>query len=140
MWTWSQASQTELESCHPALQQVLHQALLLSPFDLRILEGHRDENTQTALFRAGRSQLRWPHSKHNSMPSRAVDIIPLPLDWANTFAFHVMCGVMYAAAARIDLTAQGWRLRTGQDWNGNWRNTDQSFHDAPHFELIALED
>ena len=139
-WHWSEISQQRLVTCHPVLQQVLHTALDISPFDLRVLEGHRNEDRQNELFRAGHSQLTWPHSKHNAQPSLAVDVIPLPLDWSNRFAFHVLCGVMFSAANLIKIHAKGWRLRSGQDWNGNWRNADQTFHDAPHFELVKLQD
>ena len=135
-WAWSDHSKEVLKSCHPLLQAVMTRALVLSPFDLRLLEGHRDQETQNRLYFEGRSKLRWPHSKHNEFPSLAVDVIPLPVDWENMFHFHVMAGVIFAAAIEEGISAQGWQLRTGQDWDGDWSNKDQRFHDAPHFELV----
>jgi len=134
-FAYGNESLRRLKSCHPLLQDICNKALEQSPFDLTILEGFRGEEKQNQMVREGRSQLQWPRSKHNKNPSKAVDIAPYPIDWNNTMQFHVLAGIMFAVADRQRLKDAGYRLRWGGDWNGNWSNRDQSFHDLPHFEL-----
>lgn len=137
-WTWSETSDKRLTTCNPLLQGVCNMALQISPFDLIILCGHRTEAEQDAAYREGRSELQWPASCHNDMPSSAVDVAPYPLDWQNAMQFHVLAGVMFSAASITGLAGKGHKLRWGGDWNGNWSNRDQTFHDLPHFELRSL--
>ncbi len=131
-WAWGQASLANLSTCHPDIKRVANKALELSPFDLRVIEGHRGKDVQEHMFDSGRSKLRWPDSKHNKTPSLAMDIVPLPLDWNNTLMFHLMAGIVFAAAEIEQVP-----LRWGGDWDGDWSCKDQSFHDLPHFELLT---
>ena len=39
------------------------------PCDITIVEGHRNQERQDRMVEEGKSQLRWPHSRHNLMPS-----------------------------------------------------------------------
>lgn len=50
--------------------------------DVTVICGHRGEADQDAAFAKGNSKLRFPHSKHNSYPSLAVDLAPYPIDWS----------------------------------------------------------
>jgi hypothetical protein len=52
----------------------------VSPIDFKILCGHREEKEQNEAFNKGNSKLKWPQSKHNSLPSLAVDIAPFPVN------------------------------------------------------------
>jgi hypothetical protein len=84
------------------------------------------------LFRQGKSKLRAGQSKHNSDPSRAVDVAPYPIDWNNMHRFYLLAGFMFQAASQLDI-----KLRWGMDWDMDWIHTDQTFFDAPHFELVG---
>lgn len=138
MFHFGQRSMQRLITCHPVLRLVAQKALEISPFDLVILEGHRDEATQTAAYDAGRSKVKWPDSKHNKIPSMAVDIAPYPVEWNNSFKFYALGGIMFAAAQLNDIKSQGFALRWGGDWDRDWKNNDQKFNDLPHFELVAV--
>ena len=138
IFSYGPRSEARLRTCHDVLQAVCRQALKISPFDLTILEGHRDEEAQNAYFADGKSKLKWPESKHNSSPSLAVDIAPYPVRWENTFKFYVLGGLMFAAAEQVNLKQHGFQLRWGGDWDGDWTNRDQRFYDLPHFELKRL--
>ena len=91
--------------------------------DCSILCGHRGEDAQNEAFRTGRSQLRYPQSNHNELPSKAIDAAPYPIDWDDLDRFKVFGGFVLGVAA-----AKGLRLR----WGGEWPN----FKDYPHFELV----
>ena len=92
---------------------------------------------QNSLFEAGASTLRWPDSKHNSIPSKAVDLQPYPYPdyepklWG---ALGYIAGRAYAIAAE-----EGFSIRWGGDWDGDGDTTDQKFDDLFHLELINEE-
>jgi len=100
-------------------------------FPFRVLAVYRDERLQNELFHQGLSKLKWPDSKHNCFPSRAIDITPEPVDWNNLPPFYILAGLFLATASSL-----GVKVRWGGDWNGNWNMKDQSFHDLGHFELL----
>ncbi len=125
----SERSLDILSSCHDELKQVLMEAIKI--YDFTVLEGHRGETAQTIAVESGHSKTPWPESKHNKMPSLAVDIAPYPLDWTDWKRFYYLAGIIMATAAalRIDLR-----------WGGNWDGGDldhQKFYDLPHFELVS---
>ncbi len=130
-WKWSASSRKALSTCDRRLQRVARRALEISPIDFAVIEGHRGEARQKAMVAAGRSKLRWPGSKHNALPARAMDLVPWPVDWENALRFHILAGVVFAAA-EIEAVS----LRWGGDWDGDWSAADQAFHDLPHFELV----
>ena len=83
-WNFSSRSMDRLKTCHPALQQVFREVVKIH--DCMIVEGHRPEEGQTAAVLGGTSQLPWPRSRHNSIPSLAVDVAPMidgQIDWEN---------------------------------------------------------
>lgn len=121
MYHFSRRSKKNLSTCEPALQEVLNEAI--KHFDFSVIDGHRDMETQNKYFNDGVSKVRWPNSKHNSYPSRAVDIVPYPGGFENgNEAFDRMATYVLSSAANL-----GIRL----DWGGHW----QSFPDYAHFEL-----
>ena len=106
---------------------------------------HRGEEEQNRLFDAGVSKLRYPNSKHNESPSRAVDFQPYPMPninaddpairererkklWASLAYF--------AGAARVYAYANGWKIRWGGDWDMDGSLTDNTFDDLFHLEMI----
>lgn len=132
MPVFGSASRAQLATCHPRLQLVLNEAI--KDFDFVVVEGHRDKEAQNKAYAKGLSQLPWPKGNHNATPSRAADLAPFPVDWAEGEKRHLrfafMMGVVHAAARRL-----GVRVRFGMDWNRNLDMRDESFIDMPHVEL-----
>lgn len=129
MPSFSKTSAARLHTCHVDLQSVCNEAI--KRIDFSVLEGHRGEEKQNEAFAKGFSKLRWPHGKHNGVPSRAVDLAPVPLDWNNVAAFHELARIVLEVAAEL-----GIPLRWGGDWNRNGKTNDETFRDLPHFELV----
>jgi peptidoglycan LD-endopeptidase CwlK len=106
--------------------------------DFSIIEGHRGHELQNRYFLEGKSQVRWPNSKHNTFLSEAVDICPwVPgsgLMWNNPQMFCLLAGVIKVCAE-----LEGVKIRWGGDWNGNdipvQEDPAERFSDYPHFEL-----
>jgi peptidoglycan LD-endopeptidase CwlK len=71
--------------------------------DITVVCGHRGRAEQEKAFQAGNSKLTYPHSKHNKLPSLAVDLAPYPIDWKDREAFMVLRGFVLARAAVLGL-------------------------------------
>ena len=71
---FSTISRERLDTCHPDLIRLMEHVLIWQ--DITILCGTRGQEEQDKAFFSGNSKLRFPHSKHNSSPSMAVDIQP----------------------------------------------------------------
>lgn len=131
-------SEYNLSSCSPNLQRLLREAIRRAPrwLDFAVTCGHRNEIDQGIAFRKGTSKKRWPLSKHNSLPSKAVDIRPAspfnPEDWNDRIRFARIIGFIEGVA--IDL---GIPIRLGLDFSGDGRTLDESFVDLPHIEEAA---
>tara|TARA_Y100001963_G_scaffold66293_1_gene92402 strand:- start:114 stop:506 length:393 start_codon:yes stop_codon:yes gene_type:complete len=121
-------SKKNLSTCHEDLQKVFNE--VIKYVDCSVLEGHRDERTQDRLFEEGKTKVRYPMGRHNSSPSRAVDVVPYPIDWEDRERFHLFAGFVLGVARRMGIT-----LRWGGDWNMNFEVDDNNFDDFPHFEL-----
>lgn len=126
---FSQASKKQIETLHKDLQEILFEAIRF--FDFSVIEGHRGKEKQEAAFAAGYSKVRWPKGKHNSFPSRAVDIAPYPIDWKNTERFVLAAGFILCIARQ-----KGIPLRWGGDWDSDDDTRDEKFRDFGHFELV----
>ncbi|MDB2415362.1 M15 family metallopeptidase [Rickettsiales bacterium] len=126
---FSISSQERLSQCDLRLQKICNE--VIKYFDFTIVDGYRNKEKQNNLFYSGQSKLKYPHSKHNEFPSRAVDIAPYPINWNDKERFYLLAGMMFAVAEWQNIP-----IRWGGDWNKNWKFSDQSFHDLPHFELI----
>jgi len=101
-------------------------------YDCKILCGHRPEAEQTTAFEAGNSKVAWPNSKHNKLPSEAVDAVPYPVpDWDSLHEFYRFIWFVRGCAAML-----GIDIRVGADWDGDFDITDQQFNDLPHIELV----
>ena len=129
MYKFSKRSEKNLTSADVMLENICREAIKI--VNLRVIEGHRSEDRQNHLFDIGFSKLRFPNSKHNSYPSRAVDIVPFPVDWNDRERFQHLAGIMFGIAHSM-----GVRLRWGGDWDGDKDFKDQNFHDLAHFELL----
>ena len=127
------SSKKQLMTCHPKLQRIMNE--VIKSFDISVIEGYRSNEEQEKAFRAGRSKLRAGQSKHNMQPSRAVDVVPYPVNWKQLSRFYFMGGYVQAVADEL-----GIKIRWGGDWNSNGIFSDQKFHDLPHFELADDEE
>jgi hypothetical protein len=129
-----------LETCESRLQAVVRRAMSLQLMDFTVLVGHRDQAAQEDAFERGASKRRWPNSKHNSVPSRAIDIAPWPIRWGDEDSPTRLkdIGNFYRLAGIVLATAREWNvpLRWGGDWNMDGDIYDQDFDDLVHFELV----
>ena len=129
MNSFSGKSQERLSTCHPDLQKLFNE--VIKHYDCTVVCGHRGKDEQDEAVRTGQSKLAWPHSKHNSLPSKAVDVVPFPVDWSDTSRFYHFAGFVMGVALSL-----GIKIRFGGDWNGNLQFRDEKFKDLPHFELV----
>jgi len=120
----SQLSKKRLDTCHPDIQKLVLAASEVLP-SLCVLCGHRDEEEQDRAFKSGYSKLKFPQSKHNKTPSRAVDLCIINPDgtipWNADEPWQLLMKVMKAQALKL-----GVEIVCG----GSWRTRDW-----PHFEL-----
>ena len=124
---WGKQSLTNLSQAHMVLQKLADKALEISLQDLKVICGYRNEVDQNKAFAEGKSKLKWPKSLHNSHPSLAIDVVPLPLNWDNIDAFEEMVQCFEAAWYLLDEDiTKGWILQCGADF---------SFNDYPHFQI-----
>ena len=129
MYKFSQKSKDRLNTCHEDLQKVFNE--VIKYVDCSVLEGHRDERRQERLFSEGKTKVHYPMGRHNTKPSRAVDITPYPVDWDDRERQTLFAGFVLGLARGMGIS-----LRWGGDWNRNWQVKDNNFDDFPHFELV----
>ena len=116
MYKFGRKSAQRRDECVSALRRVLDRALAYGVMDMSIICGARLTDEQKQAFAQGRSKLDGvtKFSKHQVGGntgrdlSEAVDVVPYPIDWDNKLAFHVMAGLMFAAAAE-----EGVKLSVG---------------------------
>jgi len=133
-YKFGRVSLGRLDTCHPALQYIMKEALSYGVMDFTIVEGHRPKEKQEEYYRTGKSKVQFPKGKHNKIPSLAVDIAPWingSISW-NKFHCCILNGIILSAASKL-----GIKLR----WGGNWDMdeepiTDQDFQDLVHYELV----
>jgi len=128
---FSKKSLQKLATCDPRLQMICHEAI--KTIDFTVIYGHRGKEEQDAAYKAKRTQLRWPNSKHNSMPSMAVDIAPVKyagkrvwIDWADTGMFLTLVNLVKEIARERKI-----EIVCGADW--------KSLRDYPHIELVEKQ-
>ncbi len=137
MFQFSKISRDRLNTCHTDLQALFEQVIL--GYDCTVTCGYRTKEEQTQAYNNGYSQLKWPNSKHNSLPSLAVDVVPYEvnhLDWGKLQSAF-FAGYVKGVADSLYLTGvMRHRIRCGADWNQNNDVDDTDFWDANHFEII----
>jgi len=129
---YSNKSKNILSTCHPLIQDVFNE--VIKHFDCTILAGFRSFDEQNEAYESGKSQLKFPESKHNQDPSHAIDVAPYPINWSDRDRFHLFGGYVLATARQM-----GVQLRWGGDWDRDTETKDNGFDDLPHFELISTE-
>ena len=128
MYKFGSRSRKQMENIHPDLKKVLNE--VIKHVDCSVLEGHRSGERQNKLFEEGRTKVKYPNGRHNANPSRAVDVVPYPIDWDDRERFHLFAGFVLGIAKSM-----GINLRWGGDWNQNFEVDDNQFDDFPHFEI-----
>ena len=137
----SQFSMDNLNTCDRRLDIVFRK--VAEEYDIRVLEGVRSWARQAQLLAEGKTTKGPGESNHNPPKladgtedpdwlSRAVDVVPYPIDWNDAKRFIYLAGLVIGVGR-----AMGINIR----WGGNWDEDqviidDQNFDDLPHFEVI----
>ena len=129
-------SNSNLNTADPKLIRLMDEAIKY--VDFGVVCGVRSEKEQNKAFAEGKSKVQYPNSKHNLVPSLAVDIVPWDgkkYCWGNDdkelLQIGQMIGVVKACAIYL-----GIEIRCGFDWDNDGNITDESFIDAFHVELV----
>lgn len=123
MYSWSASSLKRIKECDYRLQCLVNLMLRFSTFDLTVTCGHRNEADQEAAFNEGKSKAHFGQSRHNSLPSLAIDVCPYPICWDSADKRWKLMGDLAKKCA--DLI--GISIRWGGDFT--------SFKDYPHIEI-----
>lgn len=126
MYSFSKRSEQNLLTCHPDIVKVCRE--LIKQIDFSVLEGHRGKEAQEKAFASGNSKAHYPNSKHNSVPSHAVDLAPYPIDWNNLQRFRDLW-TRFDAIAK--LLADRGEIASEFEWGGEWNG----IKDYPHIEI-----
>ena len=119
----------KLSTCDERLQDIFNE--VVKTWDCTIVCGHRNQIDQDKAYKEKKSTLKFPMSKHNQYPSKAVDVAPYPINWNDVIAFAYFAGYVKRVAHERGVT-----IRWGGDWDRDGFNKDQSFNDLPHFEIV----
>jgi peptidoglycan L-alanyl-D-glutamate endopeptidase CwlK len=135
-YKFSDKSKKRLETCHPYLQLLMTK--VLEHLDITIIEGHRNKEKQNNYYYAipPKSKVKYPNSKHNKIPSMAVDIAIYHknephIRWSTIKEWYYLAGIVEGRAKAL-----GIEIRWGGDWDQDGDFNDQDFNDLVHFELI----
>lgn len=136
MPTFSKTSLDRLATCHEDLIILCNE--VIKYYDFTVVCGHRGQEDQDEAYAKGYSKLKYPNSKHNSYPSKAVDIAPWEngIDWGKNQMFYFAGFVMGIAERLYKEGIIKHKIRSGADWNMNRDVDDTNFLDLPHFEII----
>jgi hypothetical protein len=137
-YKYGERSSSVYKTLHPELQLLF--LTVLRTRDHSLIEGHRTDERQEELLALGRTKVGAGDSRHNTIPSEAVDVIPYPFrrrDWTDRDKFHLWIGYVLGIADRLfDEGSMTRRVRSGADWDKDWEASDNEFDDFPHFELV----
>ena len=128
MAKFGRTSKNRLATCDKRLQEVFNEVIKF--VDCSVLEGHRGKQRQNDLFDEGKTKVTYPDGRHNSDPSRAVDVLPYPIDWEDFERMTLFAGYVIGTAEQM-----GFKIVWGNDWDRDFQTKDTNFKDYPHFEL-----
>jgi peptidoglycan L-alanyl-D-glutamate endopeptidase CwlK len=133
---YSVISEERLKTCHRDLQILFRH--VIQDYDNSILCGHRGEKDQNEAFAIGNSQVKFPNSKHNYIPSLAVDAVPYEgrADFDKTQSAYFAGQVMGIANQLFRIGTISHKIKCGIDWDNDNDINDTKFWDAGHFEII----
>lgn len=152
MPNYSAASQNKLLTCEPDLQVLFN--YVIKYFDNTILYGHRSPEEQFELYKKGRILQNgiWvitnkskvvtykdgykSKSKHNYLPSKAVDAVAYPIDFKNVKRQIYFAGFVKGIAQMLlKYGAIEHKIICGIDWDDDTMLNDQKFADIYHFQI-----
>lgn len=129
MPTYSNHSRKIISTCDERIQKILNEVIKI--MDCRAISGQRKEQEQNQLFYAGRSKVKFPHSRHNKLPlSGAIDIAPYPIDWNDRERFTYFAGIVKGVA-----WSMGYKVTWGGDWDNDFNLKNNKFDDLAHFQI-----
>jgi peptidoglycan L-alanyl-D-glutamate endopeptidase CwlK len=99
---YSNRSAIKLAECDERIQWVFNE--VIKTVDCTLLVGHRNQEDQETMKETGRSQLQWPNSSHNKIPSRAIDAIGYPIDWNDRERITLFAGFVLGTAKQMGIT------------------------------------
>jgi len=139
MGYFGRKSRERLNTCHADLVTLF--TAVAEEIDCSVICGHRNEADQERAFDSGHSKVHFPHGKHNSNPSTAIDVAPYPIVWNDLPRFYWFAGWVLAKAEILRNVGEiTHKIRWGGNWNGIKKGRidfkDNKFDDLPHFELI----
>lgn len=130
MASFGNKSNGRLDTCDIKLQLLFREVVKI--INCTILDGHRGKERQEEAFEDGVSKVHWPNSRHNTRPSKAVDVMPfyqekphIHWDMDNKQYYGEMmmfAGIVFGVAAKMGIKVK---------WGGQFK----SFFDGPHWEL-----
>lgn len=129
MYSFSNSSKLKLLQADDRLQLIAFEAIEL--IDFTVLETLRTPERQKELFDEGKTKTM--NSKHLIKPkSKAIDVVPYPINWDYLPSFYYLAGVWMSIAGRHNINLR---------WGGNWRKDnnfkDNDFMDLVHFEIVG---
>ncbi len=121
MFELSKLSKAKLNTCHSDLIMLIEE--VAKEHKCAVICGHRNKYDQEQAFYQGNSKAKWGQSKHNKIPSLAVDVVPLPLNWDDIESFEKFGRAVMEKAKdlKIDIL---------------WGRDFKKLKDYPHFELM----
>jgi ribosome recycling factor len=135
MYKFSKRSLDNLATAEEKLQVLFNE--VIKEIDCTVIYGHRTPEEQFELFKQGREKKDgwWvkvgktvtnldgniKKSKHNYFPSKAVDVVPFPLDWNNIESFKNLAVIVKKKAKELNIDVE---------WGGDWQ-----MKDFPHWQV-----
>ena len=134
MPSFGKRSMDRIATLDPRWPPILTAAILET--DFTVICGHRGASAQTEAYEKGLSKTPWPRSKHNKLPSLAVDLAPWYTEephirWKRNSDFIDLSAVILGKALELETN-----VRWGGDWDQDGDMTDQTFMDIGHYELM----
>lgn len=138
MSKFSKRSKDNLVTADEKLQLLFNE--VIKEIDCTVIYGYRTPEEQFELFKKGRERIDgwWTitdkskvvtnldgttkKSRHNYYPSKAVDVVPYPLDWNDIDSFKLLASVVKRKALELGIDVE---------WGGDWK----SFKDYPHWQI-----
>jgi hypothetical protein len=118
--SFSAKSSYNLSTCDPDLQKLFQ--VVVRKFDCSVICGHRTKTATERIEATGVRVTPWPHGKHHTQPSTAVDVMPWPIDWEDKVVLRNFSYYVKGVADGL-----GVKVKWGGDFRGDF--------DGPHWEL-----
>ncbi len=118
---FSNRSLKQIETLHKDLQDICEVAVTLLPFS--VIEGHRGKCEQERMNKEGISKVEYPNSKHNSLPSKAMDLVVcIGLPYPSNDAWEYLANIIKFVGKTMSVNIV---------WGGDWKENPDRYH----FEL-----